>query len=60
MMVVSLKQYAELRGLILQEALEECKDAKALVYKGSKTLVDVQKATDYLENETIFQLQVMG
>ena len=60
MIVVSLKQYAEIRDITCQEALEECKEAGALVYKGSKILVNVEKANKHLEDETIFELQAMG
>lgn len=60
MMVVSLKQYAEIRDITCQEALEECKEAGALIFDGSKILVDVKKANMHLEDETIFQLKAMG
>ena len=53
MMTVTLKTYAELRGVTLQTALEECKEADALTYEGSKILVDVEKINEYLEAETI-------
>ena len=43
-----------------QEALEECKEAEALIFDGSKILVDVKKANMHLEDETIFQLKAMG
>ena len=43
-----------------QEALEECKEAEALIFDGSKILVDVKKANKYIEDETIFQLKAMG
>ena len=51
--VISLKNYAEIREMPLQKALEECKEAEALLYKGSKILVDIKKVNKYMEAETI-------
>lgn len=39
-----------------QEALEECKEAKALFYEGSKILVDTEKVIEYLDCEIIDKL----
>ena len=53
MMVVSLAMYKDLRGVTLNDALEECKEAKALTFDGTKILVDVEKINEYLEAEAI-------
>ena len=53
MMVVSLVAYKELRGVSLNDALEECKEAEALTFDGSKILVDVEKINKHLEAEAI-------
>ena len=53
MMVVSLVTYKELRGVSLNDALEECKEAEALTFDGSKILVDVEKINKHLEAEAI-------
>ena len=39
-----------------QEALEECKEANALCYEGSKILVDTEVINKYLHNEIIDEL----
>ena len=36
-----------------QGALEECKEANALYYEGSKILVDTEAINKYLHNEII-------
>jgi hypothetical protein len=53
MMVVSLAMYKDLRGVTLNKALEECKEAEALTFDGTKILVDVEKINEYLEVEAI-------
>ena len=53
MMVVSLITYKDLRGVTLNKALEECKEAEALIFEGSKILVDVEKINNYMEAEAI-------
>lgn len=53
MMVVSLVTYKELRGVSLNDALQECKEAEALTFDGSKILVDVEKINNYMEAEAI-------
>lgn len=53
MMVITLKDYAELRGVSLNNALEECKEADALTYEGSKIFVDIEKINKYMEAEAI-------
>ena len=45
--------YKDLRGVTLNEALEECKEAEALVFEGTKILVDVEKINNYMEAEAI-------
>ena len=50
-MTVELKHYAELRGVTCQFALEEAREADALVFRGSKILVDVEKINKYLDEE---------
>ena len=52
-MVIALKDYAELRGVSLNNAIEECKEADALTYEGSKIFVDIEKINKYMEAETI-------
>ncbi len=53
MMIVSLVTYKDLRGVTLNEALEECREAGALIINGSKILVDVEKINKYMEAEAI-------
>lgn len=53
MMTITLKNYAELRGVSYQTALEESREAEALICEGSKMLVDVEKINKYMETETI-------
>jgi hypothetical protein len=39
-----------------QEALEECKEANALCYEGSKILVDTEVINKYLDGEIVNEL----
>ena len=50
-MLVELKHYAVLRGVTYQFALEEAREADALVFRESKILVDVEKISKYLDEE---------
>ena len=57
MITVTLLKYAEVRGVNVQTALDECKEANALMFEGSKILVDVKKVNEYMEVETIEALK---
>ena len=39
-----------------QGALEECKEANALYFEGSKILVDTEKINKYLDGEIVNEL----
>ena len=39
-----------------QGALEECKEANALCFEGSKILVDAEKINKYLDGEIVNEL----
>jgi hypothetical protein len=54
--MMELRTYAVLRDMSYQEALEECKEANALYYEGSKILVDTEAINKYLHNEIIDEL----
>jgi hypothetical protein len=49
--MMELRTYAVLRDMSYQEALEECKEANALYYEGSKILVNLEVINTYLESE---------
>lgn len=54
--MMELRTYAVLRDVSYQEALEECKEANALYYEGSKIFVDTEKVIEYLDCEIIDKL----
>lgn len=60
METMSLMEYKRIREINRKEALEECKKANALIYKGNKILVNVEKANKYLEDEIILELGFIG
>jgi hypothetical protein len=49
--MMELRTYAVLRDMSYQEALEECKEANALLTEGSKILVNLEVINTYLESE---------
>jgi hypothetical protein len=49
--MMELRAYAVLRDMSYQEALEECKEANALLTEGSKILVNLEVINTYLESE---------
>lgn len=49
--MMELRTYAVLRDMSYQEALEECKEANALLTEGSKILVNLEVINAYLESE---------
>jgi hypothetical protein len=55
--MMNLREYAVLRDMSYQEALEECKEANALYYEGSKILVDAEAINKYLNDEIIEGLE---
>ena len=57
MITMTLLKYAKLRGVSAQTALEECREAEALTFEGSKILVDFKKVNAYLDNELVEALQ---
>lgn len=57
MITMTLLKYAKLRGVKVQTALEECKEAEALIFEGSKILVDFKKVNTHLDNELIEALK---
>ena len=60
METMSLMEYKRIREINRKEALDECKKANALIYKGNKILVNVEKANKYLEDEIILELGFIG
>lgn len=49
MMILAFKKYADLRGVDIQTALEECENANALVINGNTIAVDIKKINGYLD-----------
>jgi hypothetical protein len=54
--MMELRTYAVLRDMSYQGALEECKEANALCFEGSKILVDAEKINKYLDGEIVNEL----